>query len=144
MGLYGSLWNLVCIASQRLASWIPPIISCVSLLGNGSIKCYRSNKYTRNRNCWRRFLCGSCRMKGGFLFQNKESKVKIKIGIWDHAVHVSVNYSVPINFWMPEPICRKLGMYIVAPEPISTTFFINPSHRSVSVFIYFIFLRYGK
>jgi hypothetical protein len=34
---------------------------------------------------------------------------------------------------MPEPIFMKLGMYIMALEPISTTYFINPSHQSVSV-----------
>jgi hypothetical protein len=27
----------------------------------------------------------------------------------------------------------KLGMYIMAPEPISTAYFIDPSHQSVSV-----------
>jgi hypothetical protein len=27
---------------------------------------------------------------------------------------------------MPEPIFMKLGMYIMAPEPISTAYFINP------------------
>jgi hypothetical protein len=31
-----------------------------------------------------------------------------------------------INFWMPEPIFIKLGMYIMAPEPISTPYFKNP------------------
>jgi hypothetical protein len=34
---------------------------------------------------------------------------------------------------MPEPILTKLGMYIMAPEPISTPYFINPSHQSVCV-----------
>jgi hypothetical protein len=29
--------------------------------------------------------------------------------------------SPPINFWVPEPIFMKLGMYIMEPEPISTT-----------------------
>jgi hypothetical protein len=38
-----------------------------------------------------------------------------------------------INFWKPEQIFMKLGMYIVAPEPISTAYFLNPSHQSVSV-----------
>jgi hypothetical protein len=28
---------------------------------------------------------------------------------------------------MPEPIFMKLGMYIMAPEPISTAYFRNPS-----------------
>jgi hypothetical protein len=34
----------------------------------------------------------------------------------------------PINFWMPEPVLMKLGVYIMAPESISTAYFIiNPS-----------------
>jgi hypothetical protein len=37
---------------------------------------------------------------------------------------------------MPEPIFMKLGMYIMAPEPISTVYFINPSHQSVCLFVY--------
>jgi hypothetical protein len=38
---------------------------------------------------------------------------------------------------MPEPIVMKLGMYIMAPEPISMAYFINPSHQSVSVCVFF-------
>jgi hypothetical protein len=29
----------------------------------------------------------------------------------------------------------KLGIYIMAPEPISTAYYINPSHQSVSVYV---------
>jgi hypothetical protein len=36
---------------------------------------------------------------------------------------------------MPERIFMKLCMYIKAFEPISTAYFINPSHQSVSVCI---------
>jgi hypothetical protein len=32
---------------------------------------------------------------------------------------------------MPEPIFMKLGMYIMTPEPISTAYFIDPSHQSL-------------
>jgi hypothetical protein len=32
----------------------------------------------------------------------------------------------PIIFWMREPTFMKLGMYIMAPEPISVAYFINP------------------
>jgi hypothetical protein len=39
--------------------------------------------------------------------------------------------SPPINFQVPEPIFIKLGMYIMACEPISTVYFINPSHQTV-------------
>jgi hypothetical protein len=42
----------------------------------------------------------------------------------------------PINFLKAEPIFIQLGMYIVAPEPISTAHFINPSHQSVCLYVY--------
>jgi hypothetical protein len=38
-----------------------------------------------------------------------------------------------INFWMPELIFIKLRMYIMAPETISTAYFINPSPQSLCV-----------
>jgi hypothetical protein len=38
---------------------------------------------------------------------------------------------------MPEPICMKPGMYVMAPEPISTAYFINPSQQSVCMYVYF-------
>jgi hypothetical protein len=41
-----------------------------------------------------------------------------------------------INLRMPQPIFIKLGMYIMAPEPISTVCFINPSHQSVCLYVY--------
>jgi hypothetical protein len=37
---------------------------------------------------------------------------------------------------MPEPIFMKPGMHIMAPEPISTAYFINPSHQSVCLYVY--------
>jgi hypothetical protein len=43
-----------------------------------------------------------------------------------------------INFWMPEPILLKFGMCIMAHEAISTAYFINPSHPSVSVCVSFL------
>jgi hypothetical protein len=49
----------------------------------------------------------------------------MKVSLCDlHAVCVSVY--PPINFWMCELIFMKLGIYILAPEPISTAYFINP------------------
>jgi hypothetical protein len=30
----------------------------------------------------------------------------------------------------------KLGMYIMAPEPISTVYLINPSHQSLCLYVY--------
>jgi hypothetical protein len=37
---------------------------------------------------------------------------------------------------MPEQIFMKLGTYITAPEPISTAYFIHPSHQSVCLYVY--------
>jgi hypothetical protein len=48
---------------------------------------------------------------------------------------------------MPEPIFMKLGMYIMAPESISTAYFINPSHQSVCLYVYLLIVarqRLGK
>jgi hypothetical protein len=36
---------------------------------------------------------------------------------------------------LPEPLFMKLGTYIMAPEPISAAYFINPSRQSVSVYV---------
>jgi hypothetical protein len=58
---------------------------------------------------------------------------KIIVGLWDdHVVCVSRR----INFWMLEPIFMKLGMYIMAHEPISTAYFLNPSYQSVCLYVY--------
>jgi hypothetical protein len=43
--------------------------------------------------------------------------------------------SPPINFWTSEPVIRKLSTCIMAPEPISTAYFINPSHQSVCLYV---------
>jgi hypothetical protein len=37
---------------------------------------------------------------------------------------------------MHEPVFMKLGMYITAPEPISTALLKNPSHQSVCLYVY--------
>jgi hypothetical protein len=36
---------------------------------------------------------------------------------------------------MPEPVFIKLSAYVTALEPISTAYFFNPSHQSVSTCI---------
>jgi hypothetical protein len=36
---------------------------------------------------------------------------------------------------MPELILMNTGMHVMAPEPISTPYFINPSHQCVCVFM---------
>jgi hypothetical protein len=43
-------------------------------------------------------------------------------------------YIPSINFWMPESIVTKFGMYVTAPESISTAYYINPSHQSVCMY----------
>jgi hypothetical protein len=40
------------------------------------------------------------------------------------------------NFCMPITIFMEFGMYIMAYEPISKTYFINPSHQSVCLYVY--------
>jgi hypothetical protein len=45
--------------------------------------------------------------------------------------YLSVN--PPINFLTPQSIFIKHGMYIMTLEPNSLTYFINPSHHTVSV-----------
>jgi hypothetical protein len=48
-------------------------------------------------------------------------------------LRVCVSALPPLKFWMTEPIFIRLSMCIMAPEPISTAYFINPSHQSVSM-----------
>jgi hypothetical protein len=57
---------------------------------------------------------------------------KMKVGLcYNHALCVSMKAPTPtINIWMPEPICMKSGIYIMALEPISMAYFINLSHLS--------------
>jgi hypothetical protein len=38
-----------------------------------------------------------------------------------------------LNGWT---IFMKLGMYIMAPEPMSMAYFLNPSHQSVCLYVY--------
>jgi hypothetical protein len=46
-------------------------------------------------------------------------------------------YAPPqINFYVPEIIFVKLGMYIMEPEPISTAYFINLSDQPVCLYVY--------
>jgi hypothetical protein len=37
---------------------------------------------------------------------------------------------------MSEPVFMKLSMYIMAPEPISAAYFLNPSHQSMHLCVY--------
>jgi hypothetical protein len=69
---------------------------------------------------------------------------KVEVGLCDlHAVCVSPF----MNFWMAEPVITKLGMYIMAPLPIPTACFINPSHQSLCLYVYPVIVsrqRLGK
>jgi hypothetical protein len=56
-----------------------------------------------------------------------------KVSLCDlHAVYVSVHHP-SITFWMPEPIFMKLGMNIMATEPISTAYCVHKFLPSVCV-----------
>jgi hypothetical protein len=37
---------------------------------------------------------------------------------------------------MTEPLFMKLYMYVMAPEPVSAAYFINPSHQSACLYVY--------
>jgi hypothetical protein len=37
---------------------------------------------------------------------------------------------------MAEPICMKLGIYVMAPDPISEAYFINPSPQSLCLYVH--------
>jgi hypothetical protein len=55
--------------------------------------------------------------------------------------HVCVCLCIlPINFRMPEPIFMKFSTsiyeYIMEFKSISTAYFINPSHKSVCLYVY--------
>jgi hypothetical protein len=71
-------------------------------------------------------------------------KKKMEVGLCDlHAVCVSPHNQI----WTTEPIFMKHCMYIIAPELISTAYFINPSHQSVCLHMYPSFVarqRLGK
>jgi hypothetical protein len=54
-----------------------------------------------------------------------------------------VNPPLLFNFRKPEPIFIKFGMYVIAPEPISTANYINPSHQSVCLNAYVATQRLG-
>jgi hypothetical protein len=50
---------------------------------------------------------------------------------------VCVCVSAPIQLSMAEPVFMKLSIYtIVAREPISTAYIINPSHQSLCLYVY--------
>jgi hypothetical protein len=61
-----------------------------------------------------------------------------KSGLCD-LLHVCVSVCLciaPINFWIPEPVFKKLGMLIMVPEPISAADFTSPFHPSVCLYVF--------
>jgi hypothetical protein len=58
---------------------------------------------------------------------------KNEVGLYDLR---AVCMASPISSRFPELVFMKLGMYIVTPEPVSTAYFINPSHQSVCLHVY--------
>jgi hypothetical protein len=61
---------------------------------------------------------------------------KYKSRLMGSPLYLCLSDPPPNNFWMPERIFMKLGMYIMAPEHISMAYFINLSHRSVYLYVY--------
>jgi hypothetical protein len=49
-------------------------------------------------------------------------------------------FTILINFSMPQQSFLKLGTYITAPEPIKTAYAINPFHQCVSLCVYSLFV----
>jgi hypothetical protein len=66
-------------------------------------------------------------------------KIEIDLG-HQHALSVSLCSPPPFNFRMPEPIFTKLGMYVMAPELISTAHFIN-LYVYPSVFVWYLLCK---
>jgi hypothetical protein len=79
-------------------------------------------------NHWKSTIQATCASLAYFPYSEK-----IKEGLCD--LHAVCESHRQINFGMPEPIFIKLGMYIMASEPISTAYLTNPSHRSVCMCI---------
>jgi hypothetical protein len=79
---------------------------------------------------WHFLVYASCILSYCSCFE-KENKSRLMQSPCCLCIHVS-----PHQLWMVELICMKLGMCIMAPEPISTTHFINPSHQSVCIYVY--------
>jgi hypothetical protein len=59
-------------------------------------------------------------------------KNKSRLMGWPCCLCLSFCESSLMNFWMPEQVFMKLGMYTMAPEPISTVY-IKKSHPLVGV-----------
>jgi hypothetical protein len=72
-------------------------------------------------------LLGDHKFLACFPYLEKKNKSRLMIS----PCCLCVCIASPINFWMPEPIFMKLGMYIIVLEPISTPYFINPSQQSM-------------
>jgi hypothetical protein len=49
---------------------------------------------------------------------------------------LTVCESHPLLIFESEPIFMKLGMYIMAPERISTAYFANTARQSVCLYVY--------
>jgi hypothetical protein len=97
------------------------------------IKCHNLERYHHTRLCQNSLIIyriHSLRLWKNFWPTFLKSVCAISI--------LSVCASHSINFWMPESIFMKLGMLIMATVPISTAYFINPSHQSVSVYVSFL------
>jgi hypothetical protein len=83
---------------------------------------------------YRNFHCGLV-WNHGFLAYFSYFE-KIKVGLCNlHPVCLCICVSLN-QLLNPEPFFMKLGMHIMEPETISTSYFINPSHHSVYLYVY--------
>jgi hypothetical protein len=87
-----------------------------------------SRKKRENHVLWHERENSNCNFEIVFSLLSLFRKIKVDLR-GHHAVCVSVYLS--LNFRMPEQIFMELGMYIMAPEPISMAYFINPSYQNV-------------
>jgi hypothetical protein len=72
-----------------------------------------------------------------FAYFAKQNKKKTeKKNVLRSPCCLCVCVSPPINLWMSESIFMKLGMYIMATEPISAAYLKNFSRHSVCLYVY--------
>jgi hypothetical protein len=73
----------------------------------------------------------ACGTNGG-----KRNAYRILVRLMQSPCCLCVRVSHLMNFWMPELIFMRPGIYIMAPEPISMAYFFSPSDRSVCLYLY--------
>jgi hypothetical protein len=94
--------------------------------------------------CYRDRYMTLCRRFSLRIKRNCLTRVSVKVSHAEFEENLTASGPMPhhrrsfllnLCLWMPEPVFKKIEMYIMTPEPISTAYLINPSHQSVSVCI---------